>query len=131
MSLFDTAKNYLLGILLIACVLLGLSVWGQRTAIGTLTESLNTAESNLRNSIEQVKSLEEEKAKLSAFHKQDLDLVVKSWQQDRETRRQTNAITTKAEAIYHEQSEVKKWGDTAIPADYLELLKSRNRLSNP
>lgn len=131
MSLFDTAKNYLLGILLIACVLLGLSVWGQRTAIGTLTESLNTAESNLRNSIEQVKSLEEEKAKLSAFHKQDLDLVVKSWQQDRETRRQTNAITTKAEAIYHEQPEVKKWGDTAIPADYLELLKSRNRLSNP
>jgi len=131
MSLFDIAKNYLLGILLIACVLLGLSVWGQRAAIGTLTESLNTAESNLRNSIEQVKSLEEEKAKLSAFHKQDLDLVVKSWQQDRETRRKTNAITTKAEAIYHEQPEVKKWGDTAIPADYLELLKSRNRLSNP
>lgn len=131
MSLFDTAKNYFLGILLIACVLLGLSVWGQRTAIGTLTESLNIAESNLRNSLEQVKSLEEEKAKLSAFHKQDLDLVVKSWQQDRETRRKTNAITTKAEAIYHEQPEVKKWGDTAIPADYLELLKSRNRLSNP
>lgn len=131
MSLFDTAKNYLLGILLIACLLLGLSVWGQRTAIGTLTESLNTAESNLRNSTEQVKSLEEEKAKLSAFHKSDLELVVSAWKNDRETRQSITGKTKKAKAIYYEKPEVKKWGDTAIPADYLELLKSRNRLSNP
>lgn len=131
MPLFDTAKNYLLGILLMGCVLLGLSVWAQRSAIGELSQSLKSADAELKRSTEQVTALEAEKAKLSQFHKQDLELVVSAWKNDRETRQSITGKTKKAEAIYHEQPEVKKWGDTAIPADYIELLKSGNRLSNP